>query len=156
MHLSANSPGSKLKIFSYSVGNNNIYLAADLSGLIVRTERNYRLIVTIRPNNNDRTAEKETTKSEVVKPQSLIKALGFGFYTDHFRGFHMVSGSTVRPSKEVNDLILEKIAEKDIKLSSFYMLREQLTAPASACHGDNRPIWLILDALPEKRLKEGR
>ena len=46
----------------------------------------------------------------------------------------------------------EKIAEIDIKLKELNMLREQLTALASACQGDDRPDCPILDALSDRKL----
>ena len=131
----------------------NIGKAASLSGLTVKTVRYYSDIGIICPHVNSNTGYREFSESEVAKLQFLAKARKFNFSIDECRELLALYENTERSSKEVKALTLEKIAEIDTKLSELQMLRDQLSALASACHGDDRPSCPILDALSEKSLQ---
>ena len=128
----------------------NIGKAAELSGLTVKTVRYYSDIGIINPHVNKNTGYRDFSESDLAKLQFIAKARKFDFGLDDCRELLALYENTKRSSKEVKALTLEKIAEIDTKLSELQMLRDQLSALATACHGDDRPNCPILDALSEK------
>ena len=128
----------------------NIGKAAALSGLTVKTVRYYSDIGIIKPHVNNSSGYRDFSESDLAKLQFLAKARKFDFSLDDCRELLALYENTKRSSKEVKALTLEKIAEIDTKLSELQMLRDQLNALATACHGDDRPNCPILDALSEK------
>lgn len=125
----------------------NIGKAADLSGLTVKTVRYYSDIGIIKPHINHKTGYRDFSESDLAKLQFLAKARKFDFSLDDCRELLALYENTERSSKEVKALTLEKIAEIDSKLSELQILKDQLTALATACHGDDRPSCPILDEL---------
>ena len=128
----------------------NIGKAAVLSGLTIKTVRYYSDIGIINPHVNNDTGYRDFSESDLAKLQFLAKARKFDFSLDDCRELLALYENKERSSKEVKALTLEKIAEIDTKLAELQMLRGQLSALATACHGDNRPNCPILDALSEK------
>ena len=131
----------------------NIGKVAVLSGLTVKTVRYYSDIGIINPHINNNTGYRDFSEADLAKLQFLAKARKFDFSLDDCRELLALYENKERSSKEVKVLTLEKIAEIDTKLSELQMLRDQLSALASACHGDDRPSCPILDALSEKSLQ---
>ena len=128
----------------------NIGKAAKLSGLTVKTVRYYSDIGIIKPLIDSNTGYRSFSETDLAKLQFLAKARKFDFSLDECRELLALYEKRDRSSKEVKALTLEKIAEIDAKLSELQMLRDQLSALATACHGDDRPNCPILDAFSQK------
>lgn len=127
----------------------NIGKAATLSGLTVKTVRYYSDIGIIKPLIDSHTGYRDFSDSDLAKLQFLAKARKFDFSLDDCRELLSLYENTGRSSKEVKALTLDRIAQIDTKLSELQALRDQLSALASACHGDERPNCPIIDALAE-------
>ena len=128
----------------------NIGKAAKRSGLTVKTVRYYSDIGIIKPQIYPETGYRDFSESDLAKLQFISKARKFDFSLNDCRELLALYENTERSSKEVKALTLEKIIEIDAKLSELQMLKDQLSALASACQGDDRPNCPILDALSEK------
>jgi len=128
----------------------NIGKAAKLSGLTVKTVRYYSDIGLIKPNVNKINSYRDFSEADLAKLQFLAKARKFDFSLDECRELLALYENTERSSREVKILTLEKISEIDLKLVELHLLKDQLSALASACQGDDRPYCPILDALTSK------
>tara|TARA_B100000927_G_C16372879_1_gene432251 strand:- start:68 stop:457 length:390 start_codon:yes stop_codon:yes gene_type:complete len=128
----------------------NIGKAAKLSGLTVKTVRYYSDIGLIRPNVNEINGYRDFSEADLAKLQFLAKARKFNFSLDECKELLALYENTARSSREVKILTLEKISEIDLKLMELNLLKDQLSALASACLGDDRPQCPILDALTSK------
>ena len=128
----------------------NIGKAASLSGLTIKAVRYYSDIGIIKPNIDTNTGYRDFSKPDLAKLQFVAKARKFDFSLDDCRELLALYENTERSSKEVKALTLEKIAEIDVKLEELNRLKEQLSALACACQGDDRPDCPILDALSDK------
>lgn len=123
--------------------------AAKLSHLTVKTVRYYSDRGLINPQIDARTGYRDFSDSDLAKLQFLAKARKFDFSLEDCRDLLALYENTDRSSKEVKALTLEKIAEIDAKLSELQKLKDQLSALATACHGDDRPNCPILEALSD-------
>lgn len=128
----------------------NIGKAAILSGLTVKTVRYYSDIGIIKPRIDTDTGYRDFSKDDIAKLQFVAKARKFNFSLDECSELLALYENTARSSKEVKSLTLEKIAEIDAKLKELQSLKDQLSALASACQGNDRPNCPILNALSEK------
>ena len=128
----------------------NIGKAAKLSGLTVKTVRYYSDIGLIKPNVNEINGYRDFSEADLAKLQFLAKARKFNFSLDECKELLALYENTARSSREVKILTLEKISEIDLKLVELHLLKDQLSALASACQGDDRPYCPILDALTSK------
>ena len=128
----------------------NIGKAAKLSGLTVKTVRYYSDIGLIKPNVNEINGYRDFSEADLAKLQFLAKARKFNFSLDECKELLALYENTARSSREVKILTLEKISEIDLKLMELQLLKDQLSALASACQGDDRPHCPILDALTSK------
>lgn len=133
----------------------NIGKAATLSGLTVKTVRYYSDIGIIKPLIDTNTGYRDFSDSDLAKLQFLAKARKFDFSLDDCRELLSLYENTDRSSKEVKALTLDRISQIDTKLSELQALRDQLSALASACHGDDRPNCPIIDALSEEAAPSG-
>ena len=123
---------------------------AKLSGLTVKTVRYYSDIGLIKPEVNKINGYRDFSEADLAKLQFLAKARKFDFSLDECRELLELYENTERPSREVKALTLEKITKIDLKLKELHGLKNQLSALASACQGDDRPNCPILDALTTK------
>ena len=96
---------------------------------------------------NERNGYRDFSKVDLAKLQFIGKARKFDFSLDECRELLALYENSERSSREVKFLTLEKIAEIDLKLKELEGLKDQLNTLATACHGDDRPNCLILDAL---------
>ncbi|MBH69181.1 MAG: heavy metal-responsive transcriptional regulator [Rhodospirillaceae bacterium] len=123
----------------------NIGKAAKLADLTVKTVRYYADIEVVRPKKDYHTGYRKFSSDDVAKLQFIGKARKFGFSVEECRELLALYEDTNRPSREVKNLTLEKVAEIDKKLDELNGLRNQLANLALACHGDDRPECPILD-----------
>ena len=128
----------------------NIGKAAKLSGLTVKAVRYYSDIGIIKPNVAIDTGYRDFSEPDIAKLQFVANARTFDFSLDDCRELLALYENTERSSKEVKALTLDKVAEIDAKLEELNKLKEQLSALAWACQGDDRPDCPILDALSDK------
>ena len=127
----------------------NIGMAAKLSGLTVKTIRYYANIGLIAPAQDTQTGYRSFSKDDVAKLQFIGKARRFNFSIEECRELLSLYQDKNRPSKEVKELTLEKIAEIEEKLLELKALRDQLQHLATHCQGNDRPDCPILDALSD-------
>ena len=80
-----------------------------------------------------------------LKLNTGMNRLGFGI--DECRELLSLYQDKNRPSREVKELTLEKLAKIDNKLDELRNLRNQLYHLSKSCNGDDRPDCPILDAL---------
>ena len=128
----------------------NIGKAASLSGLTIKAVRYYSDIGIIKPNIDTNTGYRDFSEPDLAKLQFVAKARKFDFSLDECRELLALYENTERSTKEVKALTVEKVAEIDAKLEELNKLKEQLSALACACQGDDRPDCPILDALSDK------
>ena len=121
--------------------------AAKLASLTVKTVRNYVDIQVAKPEKNYDSTYRNFSKDDVAKLQVFGKARKFGFTIQEYRELLALYEDTIRPSREVKSLALEKIAEINQKLNELKDLRSQLAILVAACRGDDRPECPILDTL---------
>ena len=117
----------------------NIGKAAKLAGLTVKTVRYYSDIELIKPEVNKINGYRDYSEEDLAKLQFIAKARKFDFSLGECKELLALYENTERSSREVKALTLEKISEIDFKLKELYSLKEQLSALASACQGDDRP-----------------
>ena len=125
----------------------NIGKVAKLAELTVKTVRYYSDIELIKPEVNKINGYRDYSEEDLAKLQFIAKARKFDFSLGECKELLALYENTERSSREVKALTLEKISEIDFKLKELFSLKEQLSALASACQGDDRPNCPILDAL---------
>ena len=123
----------------------NIGKAAKLADLTVKTVRYYADIEVVRPQKDYDTGYRKFSNNDVEKLRFIGKARKFGFSIEECRELLALYKDSNRPSREVKNLTLLKIAEIDEELNELSNLRTQLANLASECHGDDRPDCPILD-----------
>lgn len=124
----------------------NISEAAHRSGLTVKTVRYYANIDMIVPARHPSTGYRAYADSDIAKLQLVGTARKFDFSVDECRELLALFEDKNRPSREVKQITLKKIAEIDKKLSELAALKNQLSHLASSCDGDNRSNCPILNA----------
>mgnify|MGYP000876598358 FL=1 len=82
---------------------------------------------------------------ENFQAMNIGKARKIGFNIKEFRELLALYKDSNRPSREVKNLTLLKIAEFDEKIDELSNLRTHLANLALECHGDDRPDCPILD-----------
>ena len=101
------------------------------------------------PYQNPQTGYRDYRPEDIAKLQFIGKARRFNFSIEECRELLSLYQDKNRPSKEVKELTLEKIAEIEEKLSELKALRDQLQHLATHCQGNDRPDCPILDALSD-------
>ncbi|XDZ66473.1 Cu(I)-responsive transcriptional regulator [Alphaproteobacteria bacterium LSUCC0684] len=124
----------------------NISEAAHRSGLTVKTVRYYANIGMIVPARHKATGYRAYADSDIAKLQLVGTARKFDFSVEECRELLALYEDKNRPSREVKQMTLNKIAEIDQKLSELASLKAQLSHLASSCDGDNRSHCPILNA----------
>ena len=125
----------------------NIGQAAKISGLTVKTVRYYDNIGLVKAYQNSDNQYRVYSKDDIAKLQFIGRARRFGFGIDECRELLSLYQDKNRPSREVKELTLEKLAKIDNKLDELRNLRNQLYHLSKSCSGDDRPDCPILDAL---------
>ena len=87
------------------------------------------------------------SKDDIAKLHFIGRARRFGFSIYECRELLSLYQDKNRPSREVKELTLEKLARIDNKLDELRNLRNQLYHLSKSCSGDDRPDCPILDAL---------
>ena len=124
----------------------NISEAAERAGLTVKTTRYYANIGMIVPARHPQTGYRSYSESDIAKLQLVGTARKFDFSVDECRELLALYEDKNRPSREVKQLTIKKIAAIDQKLSELAALKNQLSHLASSCDGDSRSHCPILDA----------
>lgn len=127
----------------------NIGIAAARAGLTVKTVRYYANIGMVVPYQNPQTGYRDYRPEDIARLQFIGKARRFNFSIEECRELLSLYQDKNRPSKEVKELTLEKIAEIEEKLLELKALRDQLQHLATHCQGNDRPDCPILDALSD-------
>jgi len=125
----------------------NIGQAAKISGLTVKTVRYYDNIGLVKAYQNSDNQYRVYSKDDIAKLQFIGSARRFGFSIYECRELLSLYQDKNRPSREVKELTLEKLAKIDNKLDELRNLRNQLYHLSKSCSGDDRPDCPILDAL---------
>ena len=125
----------------------NIGQAAKISGLTVKTVRYYDNIGLVKAYQNSDNQYRVYSKDDIAKLQFISRARRFGFSIYECRELLSLYQDKNRPSREVKELTLEKLAKIDNKLDELRNLRNQLYDLSKSCSGDDRPDCPILDAL---------
>ena len=125
----------------------NIGQAAKISGLIVKTVRYYDNIGLVKAYQNSENQYRVYSKDDIATLQFIGRARRFGFSIEECRELLSLYQDKNRPSREVKELTLEKLAKIDNKLDELRNLRNQLYHLSKSCSGDDRPDCPILDAL---------
>ncbi|MEK9574066.1 MAG: MerR family transcriptional regulator, partial [Alphaproteobacteria bacterium] len=94
----------------------NIGIAAARAGLTVKTVRYYANIGMVVPYQNPQTGYRDYRPEDIAKLQFIGKARRFNFSIEECRELLSLYQDKNRPSKEVKELTLEKIAEIEEKL----------------------------------------
>jgi Cu(I)-responsive transcriptional regulator len=89
-----------------------------------------------------------------VYAEDAVRALRFvrsarelGFPLDAVRSLLGLWQDRARPSRDVQALARERMADVDARIAELTRLRTELQLLVTACHGDDRPDCPILDAL---------
>jgi MerR family transcriptional regulator, copper efflux regulator len=124
----------------------NIGLAAERSGLPVKTIRYYEDIELISP---DRSANgyRDYGDGDVNKLRFLQRARNLGFSIEECRQLLSLYGDRNRESADVKAMAIQKLAEIDGKIRELHSLKSALAPLIANCHGDERPDCPILDDL---------
>ena len=125
----------------------NIGQAAKISGLTVKTVRYYDNIGLVKAYQNSDNQYRVYSKDDIAKLQFIGRARRVGFSIYECRELLSLYQDKNRPSREVKELTLEKLARIDNKLDELRNLRNQLYHLSKSCSGDDRPDCPILDAL---------
>ena len=125
----------------------NIGQAAKISGLTVKTVRYYDNIGLVKAYQNSENQYRVYSKDDIATLQFIGRARRFGFSIEECRELLSLYQDKNRPSREVKELTLEKLARIDNKLDELKNLRNQLYHLSKSCNGDDRPDCPILDAL---------
>ena len=125
----------------------NIGQAAKISGLTVKTVRYYDNIGLVKAYQNSENQYRVYSKDDIATLQFIGRARRFGFSIEECRELLSLYQDKNRPSREVKELTLEKLAKIDNKLDELRNLRNQLYHLSKSCSGDDRPDCPILDAL---------
>lgn len=125
----------------------NIGQAAKISGLTVKTVRYYDNIGLVKAYQNSDNQYRVYSKDDIAKLQFIGMARRFGFSIYECRELLSLYQDKNRPSREVKELTLEKLAKIDNKLDELRNLRNQLYHLSKSCSVDDRPDCPILDAL---------
>ena len=125
----------------------NIGQAAKISGLTVKTVRYYDNIGLVKAYQNSENQYRVYSKDDIATLQFIGRARRFGFSIEECRELLSLYQDKNRPSREVKELTLEKLARIDNKLDELRNLRNQLYHLSKSCSGDDRPDCPILDAL---------
>ena len=125
----------------------NIGQAAKISGLTVKTVRYYDNIGLVKAYQNSENQYRVYSKNDIATLQFIGRARRFGFSIEECRELLSLYQDKNRPSREVKELTLEKLAKIDNKLDELRNLRNQLYHLSKSCSGDDRPDCPILDAL---------
>lgn len=126
--------------------------AAKRAGLTVKTVRYYANIGMVTPHQAPATGYRDYSEEDVAKLQFVGKARRFDFSVEECRELLELYEDRNRPSREVKALTLKKVAEIDARLNELQSLKDELSALASACDGDNRPNCPILNALSGRQI----
>lgn len=126
--------------------------AAKRAGLTVKTVRYYANIGMVTPHQDPATGYRDYSEEDVAKLQFVGKARRFDFSVEECRELLGLYEDRNRPSREVKALTLKKVAEIDARLNELQSLKDELSALASACDGDNRPNCPILNALSGRQI----
>lgn len=126
--------------------------AAKRAGLTVKTVRYYANIGMVTPHQDPATGYRDYSEEDVAKLQFVGKARRFDFSVEECRELLELYEDRNRPSREVKALTLKKVAEIDARLNELQSLKDELSALASACDGDNRPNCPILNALSGRQI----
>ncbi|MEC7147104.1 MAG: Cu(I)-responsive transcriptional regulator [Pseudomonadota bacterium] len=125
----------------------NIGQAAKISGLTVKTVRYYDNIGLVKAYQNSDNQYRVYSQDDIAKLQFIGRARRVGFSIYECRELLSLYQDKNRPSREVKELTLEKLAKIDNKLDELRNLRNQLYHLSKSCSGDDRPDCPILDAL---------
>ena len=129
----------------------NIGQAAKISGLTVKTVRYYDNIGLVKAYQNSENQYRVYSKDDIATLQFIGRARRFGFSIEECRELLSLYQDKNRPSREVKELTLEKLAKIDNKLDELRNLRNQLYHLSKSCSGDDRPDCPILDALASEK-----
>ena len=124
----------------------NISLAAERSGLPVKTIRYYEDIGLVRPGRSEN-GYREFAEPDLQRLKFLQRARSLGFSIEECRELLSLYEDRHRASADVKALTRTKISEVDRKIAELQSLKKVLSTLVDACHGDNRPDCPIIDDL---------
>ncbi|MDA4844201.1 Cu(I)-responsive transcriptional regulator [Hoeflea poritis] len=122
---------------------------ARASGLPTKTVRYYADIGLVQPDARSQSGYRLYSDTEVRKLIFVRRARAFGFSVEECRELLDLYGNRDRPSRDVKNLALQRIAEIERKMLELEMLHKELSHLADACRGDDRPDCPILSNLAD-------
>lgn len=125
----------------------NIGQAAKRSGLSAKTIRYYEEINLVVPQRQPGNGYRIYNQDDIKQLSFLQHARAVGFGLEECRSLLDLYRDASRQSKQVKQLVLEKIAHLDQQLASLTAMREALSQMARACAGDDAPNCAIIDSL---------
>jgi len=127
----------------------NIGVAAEASGLPVKTVRYYADIGLISPHGRTGSGYRDYTDDEVSKLIFARRARSFGFSIDETRELLGLYENRNRSSADVKAIARRRLADIEDKMRELEALRDELAHLVRACRGDNLPDCPIISGFAD-------
>lgn len=121
--------------------------AAAASGVSAKMIRHYESIGLIHPADRTDGGYRCYGKEDVSVLRFIKRGRTLGFSIDEIRALLALWRDRARPSAEVKQVALARIAELDAKLAELQGMRDTLDHLVRHCRGDDRPTCPILEDL---------
>lgn len=125
----------------------NIGDAAMRANLPVKTVRYYDEIGLVVPNGRSENGYRQYEQSEIERLVFVRRARSFGFSVEACRELLSLYQDETRSSRDVKQIVLDRIEQIDARLEELRHLRQDLSSLADACKGDDDPDCPIIEGL---------